>query len=118
MTCDYPKKATGLKSWETWAIVSFILLAGMGAGYPLGQYQARESAGEAIEEIRTGYSLAADARLQTLNLCLAQSGQAVLTASDAAKVAGNAAENSNQATKTAAKAVDAAAKAVEAATSK
>lgn len=118
MTCEYPKKATGLKSWETWALISFILLAGMGAGYPLGQYSTRASAAEAIQEVRTGYGLAANARLETLNLCLAQSGQAIITANDAAKIAGDAAEKSNQATKTAAKAADAAAKAVEAATGK
>lgn len=107
MTCEYPKKGRGLKSWETWAIVSFILAAGVGAGVPLGAMMVNDSAARSIEQVREGYAVAAAARLETLNMCLANSGKAVITASDAAKVAGDAAN-------TAARAVDAAASAVDA----
>ena len=114
MSCEYPKKGRGLKSWETWAIITFILAAGVGAGVPLGAMMVSDGAERTIEKVREGYAVAADARLQTLNICLANSGQAVITASDAAKVAGDAAQSASDATKTAARAVDAAASAVDA----
>ncbi|NTE96670.1 hypothetical protein [Agrobacterium tumefaciens] len=92
----------------------FFMAAGVGAGIPLGVMMVHDSAEVSIEKIREGYAAASAARLETLNLCLANSGQAVITASDAAKVAGDAAQSASAATKTAAKAVDAAASAVDA----
>lgn len=101
MTCENPGKAKGLKHWQISAIVVFILAAGACAGIPLGIMIVRDDADTAIMEIRRGYAEASDARLQTLNSCLANQGKATITASEAAKVAGDAA-------KAAAKAVDAA----------
>lgn len=105
----------GLRNWETWAMIIFLLAAGAGAGYPLGQWHVRQDAILAVAEIRQGYQEASDARMQTLNLCLSTQGKAVLESSNAAKVAGEAAKVAAGASETAAKAVDAAKGAVEAA---
>jgi len=108
MTCDNSGKAKRLKHWQISAIVAFILAAGACAGIPLGVMIVRGDAENSIAEIRKSYAEASEARLQTLNVCLANQGQATVTASEAAKVAGDAA-------KAAAKAVDAAASKSEAA---
>jgi hypothetical protein len=102
MTCENSGKAKRLKHWQISAIVAFILAAGACAGIPLGVMIVREDAEKAIAELRSTYAEASEARLQTLNVCLANQGKAAITASEAAKVAGDAA-------KAAAKAVDAAA---------
>lgn len=115
--CHFKPK-TGLRNWETWAVIVFLLLAGLGAGYPIGQWQIRHDAQMAVAEIKRGYDESAAARVQTLNLCLSTQGKAVLESSNAAKTAGEAAKVAAGASEIAAKAVDAAKDAVEAAKQK
>ncbi|MBK3745701.1 hypothetical protein G3A39_41830 [Paraburkholderia aspalathi] len=89
-------KRTGFGSFETWGIVAMIFIAGVVAGYPIGQYFLNADAQEQVDEIREAYREASDAKNALILKCIGTANDAANTAKSAAQAVEQAVEASKQ----------------------
>lgn len=87
-----------------WGIVVLFTVAGVSAGFAVGQMATRARAVAEVDSIRTAYNEADKARSQALEMCLRLAPKAALSAADAAKAAKEAAQAARKAQQDAEKA--------------
>ena len=69
-------RAVGFRSFELWAIVGAIFLAGVSIGYPLGEYLERGHGEARLESVRHAYNEALQAKEDSVRMCLIRATEA------------------------------------------
>ncbi len=70
-------KAVGFRSWELWAIIAVLFVAGMAIGFPLGQIAEKRASDGRLEYMRRAYVEAMDAKEESIKLCLDKAADAI-----------------------------------------